>query len=154
MKKLNFKAGRTPEGKAFELAFVVLAILVCVYVALIYLRAPETIPTHFGPSGMPHAFGHKSKMLILCAIVFIVSACMMVGAYFPHSINLPGIDVPTERQEALGMRMVRVLGLMMLLLTAAIVHDMFLGHIVMVFVVIILMLLTCTLFIFLMYRGK
>jgi len=154
MEKQMFKVGRTPEGNAFELAFVVSAILVCVYVVLVYLQAPETVATHFGPSGMPDAYGHKSKMLIPCVVTFIVAVCMMVGAYFPHSINLPGIDVPTERQEALGMRMVRVLGLMMLLLTAAIVHDMFLGHIVMVFVVIILMLLTCTLFIFLMYRGK
>lgn len=65
-----FKVGRTPEGNAFELVFVVSAILVCVYVVLVYLQAPETVATHFGPSGMPDAYGHKSKMLMVC-VVFI-----------------------------------------------------------------------------------
>lgn len=154
MEKQLFKVGRTPEGNAFELAFVVSAILVCVYVVLVYLQAPETVATHFGPSGMPDAYGHKSKMLIPCVVTFIVAVCMMVGAYFPHHINLPGIVTPNVRQVSLSIRMVRVLDILMLTLTAAVAHDTQRGHILMVFVVLAAMLMVCVVFICLIYKAK
>lgn len=154
MKKQKFKVGRTPEGTAFELVFIVLAILVWLYVILTYNHAPETIPTHFGPTGAPDSFGHKSNMLFPCILMSVIGASMMLGAYFPHTVNLPAVKIVNERQAALVVRMMRVLGLLMLVLTAALAFDTQRGHVLTVFVVLIVMAVVCPTFIFFIYRSK
>ena len=154
MKKQEFEVRRTPEGTAFEIAFVVLAILVWVYVILAYNQAPDTIPTHFGSTGAPDAFGDKSKLFFPCIMMTVVGVCMMAGAYFPHTINLPGINMVNARQAALGVRMMRILGLLMMGLTAAIAHDTLNGHVFMLLIALIVMVLVCVIFTFLMYKAK
>ena len=152
MKRQKFKVHRTTEGTAFEIAFIVLAILVWVYVVIAYNHAPETIPTHFGPSGAPDAFGHKSRMFFPCILTSVVGVCMMAGAYFPHTINLPGIEIANVQQASLGVRMMRILGLMMLALTAAIAHDTLQGHVFLIFIVIAAAVLVCPVFVYLIYK--
>lgn len=154
MKRKKFEVRRTPEGTAFEVAFVILAVLVWVYVIVAYNQAPDTIPTHFGPTGALDAFGPKSRMFFPCLLSTVVGACMMVGAYFPHTINLPGVKIVHVRQASLAIRMMRILGLLMLALTAAIVNDMLNGHILLVFMVVIAMVLVCPVFVFLIYKAK
>lgn len=154
MKKQKFKVERTPEGTAFEIAFVVLAILVWIYVIMTYNQAPETIPTHFGPTGAPDSFGHKSNMLFPCILISVMGGCMMLGAYFPHTVNLPAIKINTVHQAELVVRMMRIMGLLMLALTAALAFDTLHGHVLMVFVVLIAMVVVCPLFIFLIYKAK
>ena len=154
MKKQKFEVHRTTEGTAFEIAFVVLAVLVWIYVVMAYNQAPETIPTHFGSSGAPDAFGHKSRMFFPCLLTSIVGVCMMAGAYFPHTINLPGVQMTNVRQATLGVRMMRILGLLMLALSAAIAADTVRGHILFVFLALAVLLIVCVVFIILMYRAK
>jgi len=154
MKKQKFEVRRTPEGTAFEIAFVVLAVLVWVNIVLAYNKAPETIPTHFGPTGAPDAFGNKSRMFFPCILMSIVGVCMMAGAYFPHTINLPGVKMTNVRQAALGVRMMRILGVMMLVLAAAIAHDMLHGHVMFVLIVVAIMVLVCPVFIYFIYKNQ
>ena len=102
MKKQRFKVVRSTEGNIFELAFVLLTIVVWGVIVMLYHQAPDIIPTHFGPSGAPDAFGPKTRMFFPCIIVTVVAVCMMAGAYFPHSVNLPGVYLVNERQAALS----------------------------------------------------
>ena len=100
MKKQKFKAERSTEGTVFELAFLSLAIVVWVAILLFYNQAPDIIPTHFGPSGAPDAYGSKAHIFFPCILITVVAAFMMAGSYFPHSVNLPGIYLVNERQAA------------------------------------------------------
>ena len=154
MKKQKFEVRRTTEGTAFEIAFVVLAVLVWIYAVIVYNQVPETIPTHFGPSGAPDAFGHKSHIFFPSILTTVVGLCLMAGAYFPHTLNLPGVKMANVRQAALGVRLMRILGLMMLALTAAIVHDTLHGHVFLLFIVVAAMVLVCVVFTFLIYKRK
>ena len=152
MKKQKFKVERSTEGNIFELAFVLLAIVVWVTIIMFYHQAPDIIPTHFGPSGAPDAFGSKTRMFFPCIMITVVAVCMMAGAYFPHSVNLPGISLVNERQAALSTRLMRVLGILFLLLTGTVALDMMRGHVLFVLIVLVIMVLVCPVFIYFIYR--
>ena len=77
---------------------------------------------------------------------------MMAGAYFPHSVNLPGVYLVNERQAALSTRLMRVLGILFLLLAGAVALDMMRGHVLFVLIVIVVMVLVCPVFIYFIYR--
>ena len=152
MKKQRFKVERSTEGTVFELAFVLLAIVVWVAIVVFYNQSPDVIPTHFGPSGAPDAFGPKTRMFFPCIIITVVGACMMAGAYFPHSINLPGVCLVNERQAAWSTRLMRVLGILFLLLAGAVALDMLRGHVLFVLIMIAIMVLVCPVFIYFIYK--
>ena len=154
MKKQKFKVERSTEGNIFELAFVLLAIVVWVTIIMFYHQAPDIIPTHFGLSGDPDAFGSKTRMFFPCIMITVVAACMMAGAYFPHTINLPGICLANERQATLCTRLMRVLGIMFLLLAGAVALDLLRGHVLFVLIVIAVMVLVCPAFIYFIYKNK
>ena len=154
MKKQRFKVERSTEGTVFELAFVLLAVVVWVAIVLFYNHAPDVIPTHFGASGAPNAFGPKSHMFLPCVMITVIGACLMAAAYFPHTVNLPGVSLVNERQAAWSTRLMRVLGILFLLLAGAIGLDMLRGHILFVLIVIALMVLVCPVFIFFIYKYK
>lgn len=154
MKKQKFKAERSTEGTAFELAFVLLAVVVWATIVMFYRQAPDVIPTHFGPTGAADAFGPKTRMFIPCVIITVIGACMMVGVYFPHTVNLPGVYLVSERQAAWSTRLARVLGILFLLLAGAIALDMLRGHILFIPIMIAVMVLVCVAFIYLIMRLK
>ena len=49
-KKQKIKVHRTTEGTIFELAFLVLAVIIWVLVILMMKNAPDVIATHFDDS--------------------------------------------------------------------------------------------------------
>ena len=154
MTRQKFSLGRTIEGTAFEIAFVVLAILVWVYVTLSMNAAPDTVPTHFGPSGAPDAYGSKWSMLFPCIMMTVVGGSFLFGAYFPHTLNLPGVAIANMRQALLGARMMRIMALLFLALTAAIAADIMRGNVLFIFVLIGAILLVGIVFTFLIYRSR
>ena len=154
MKKQKFKVERSTEGTVFELAFVLLAIVVWVAIVMFYNQAPDIIPTHFGPSGTPDAFGSKTRMFFPCIMITVVAACMMAGSYFPHSVNLPGVYLVNERQAALSTRLMRVLGILFLLLAGTVALDMMRGHVLFVLIVIVVLVLVCPFFIYFIYKKQ
>ena len=118
-KKQKIKANRTKEGTIFELAFLVLAVVVWVVVIMMLKNAPSVIATHFDAHGNPNGYGSPWGLLVPCIITTVVGAGLLVVAYFPHLINMP-VEVKTIRQYKLAIRSTRIAALLLLLLTLSI----------------------------------
>ncbi len=122
MKPEKIKVNRTLEGTIFEFAFLVLLIAVWVFIIIALQKAPDVVPTHFDGAG--HATSYDSKYSILFVTIFTsIGGIIMLGsAYYPHTINIP-VKVKTPRQYLLAIRMIRVLSLVLLALTAVIAYT-------------------------------
>lgn len=118
-KKQKIKVNRTKEGTIFEIAFLVLAVLVWVLVILMLKSAPSVIATHFDGNGHPNGYGSPWGLLVPCLITTVIGAGLLVQAYYPHLINMP-VEMKNVRQYELAIRSTRIMALMMLLLTLAI----------------------------------
>ena len=118
-KKQKIKVNRTKEGTIFELAFLVLAVVVWVVVIMMLKNAPSVIATHFDAHGTPNGYGSPWGLLVPCIITTVTGAGLLLGAYFPHALNMP-VEVKTPRQYELLIRMTRIAAIIMLLLTLAI----------------------------------
>ena len=153
MKKQKFEVHRTTEGTVFEAAFLILAVIVWVAVVTMLNHAPDTVPTHFGLSGQPDAYGSKWNMLFPCILTTVVGVCMMAGAYFPHTLTLP-VRIRNARQAVLGVRLMRLLGLLMVMLTLAIAVDTLRGSVLYILLTVAVMLVVCVVFTFLIYKRK
>ena len=118
-KKEKIVVHRTTEGKIFELAFLVLAVVVWVLVILMLKSAPDVIPTHFDAHGRPNDYGSPWGLLFPCIIMTVTGAGLLLGAYFPHTLNMP-VEVKSPRQYELLIRMIRIMALLFLLITLVI----------------------------------
>ena len=119
MKPEKIKVNRTLEGTIFEFAFLVLLIAVWVFIIIALQKAPDVVPSHFDAAGRANSYGSKYGILFATIFTSIAGVIMLGCAYFPHTINLP-VRIKTPRQYLLAIRMVRVLSLVMLALTAVI----------------------------------
>ncbi|MBR0388730.1 MAG: DUF1648 domain-containing protein [Prevotella sp.] len=119
MKPEKIKVYRTLEGNIFELVFLVLMIAVWVFIIMALQKAPDVVPTHFDAAGRATSYGSKFGILFATVLTSIGGIIMLVSAYFPHTINIP-VKIKTPRQYLLAIRMMRVLSLTLLALTAAI----------------------------------
>jgi uncharacterized membrane protein len=154
MKKQKFEVKRTTEGTVFEVAFLLLAVVTWVIVVMLVNDAPDTIPTHFGLSGTPNSYGSKYELYFPCILTTVMGACCLAGAYFPHTVNIPGVPISNNRQAALAVRLLRVMGLLVLLLTMAIVGDTLRGHVLFILIVVGALLTACVMFSIFIYRAK
>ena len=146
---------RTKEGTIFELAFLVLALLSWGFIVWLISHAPSSVPTHFNVAGTPDAWGSPTSVLFICVIISVVGAAMLAGAYFPGTINMP-FKIETPRQIALGMRLMRILAILFLLLTVAIAASSLMPpfRIWPIFVVVALILVVTLVFTWLMWRAR
>ena len=119
MKPEKIKVNRTLEGNIFEIVFLVLMIAVWVFIIMALQKAPDVVPTHFDAAGRATSYGSKFGILFATVFTTIGGVIMLCGAYFPHTINIP-VKIKTPRQYLLAIRMMRVLSLTLLALTAAI----------------------------------
>lgn len=119
MKPEKIKVNRTLEGNIFELVFLVLLIAVWVFIILALKKAPDVVPTHFDAVGHPTSYDSKYSILFVTVLTSIGGIIMLVSAYFPHTINIP-VKIKTPHQYLVAIRMMRVLSLTLLALTAAI----------------------------------
>ena len=110
---------RTTEGTIFEVAFLVLTVIVWAIIIWQVSKAPNVIATHFDMNGHPNGYGSPWGLMFPCIITTVVGACLLAAAYFPHTINVP-VEVKTPRQYELLIRMTRIIAMIMLLLTLAI----------------------------------
>lgn len=58
---------------------------------------PQNVPTHFGISGTPDAYGGKSTMLLLPAIAVLLYVLLTVISFFPQSFNYPVVVTDENR---------------------------------------------------------
>ena len=119
MEKKKIKVNRTKEGTVFEIAFVMLAVVVWALIIWMIIKAPDVIATHFDGRGHPNGYGSPWGLLVPCVITTVVGAGLLVAAYHPHLINMP-VEMKTLRQYELGIRSTRVAALTLLLLTLSI----------------------------------
>ena len=118
-KKQKIKVNRTKEGTVFEIAFVMLAVIVWALIIWMLCKAPDVVATHFDGRGHPNGYGSPWGLVIPCIITTVVGAGLLVVAYHPHLINMP-VEMKTPRQYELGIRSTRVAALTLLLLTLSI----------------------------------
>ena len=117
------KVHRTTEATVFEVAFVILAIIVWGIIVWMIHRAPDIVPTHFDASGRPNAYGSPTGIAIPCAIITIAALCLMVTAYFHRHINMP-FKIKNIRQVELMIRQIRIAGIILLFVPLAIAYMM------------------------------
>jgi len=118
-KKEKIRVNRTTEGTIFEVAFLVLAVIVWALIILMLIKAPDVVATHFDGRGHPNGYGSPWGLVIPCIITTVVGAGLLLVAYHPHLINMP-VEMKTPRQYELGIRSTRVAALTLLLLTLSI----------------------------------
>lgn len=147
---------RTKEGTIFEIVFLILLLTVWGIIIWLMQKAPEIVPTHFGITGEADHYGSPLAAIFPCLIVTVVGICMMAGAYFPRSINVPG-GISNLHQVVLATRMMRILGLLTLLLTLSVALSMLAlnhGRVIPALSVVAVMLVVCAVFTYLIYRAK
>lgn len=147
---------RTTEGTVFEVAFVILAIIVWGLITWMIHRAPDIVPTHFDAFGKPNAYGSPSGIIIPCIVLTIGAVVCMAIAYFPRHINMP-FKITNIRQVELAIRFSRVMGITFLLIPLSVAYMM-LGMSspspIPILVVIGLLLLEITFFSIVIYKAK
>ena len=117
------KVYRTTEGTIFEIAFVVIAIVVWGLIIWMIHQAPDIVATHFDASGKPNAYGSPAGIAIPCVIMTIVAIGLMTTAYFPRLINMP-TKLTNIRQVKLAIRGVRIAAIILLIMCLAIVYTL------------------------------
>lgn len=72
-----------------------------------YNLLPDTIPTHFGPSGQADDWGSKSSIFLAPVIGLIIYVAFSILARFPHTFNY--IVVITEGNARIQYKLGRML---------------------------------------------
>lgn len=151
---------RTTGTIIFDTVFLMLLVVVWGIIIWLIKRAPSVVPTHFGPSGQPDAWGSPTRHLIPQAIITVVALIMLVGAYFPKStLNLPGYDKEkaNARQHQLAAWLIRIMAAFMLVLMLLIALSTFVltSHsVVPMLSVVVVMVVVCLVFSVMMYKAK
>ena len=116
MSGIKLNVVRTTKDKIFDVIFLVLTLTIWGIIIWLISRAPDIVPTHFGPSGKPDAYGSPTFILIPSVIMTVVAFICAFGVYFPFgSVNLPFVEGPgNERQKKLGVLLSRIIGIMTL----------------------------------------
>ena len=117
------KVHRTTEGTIFEIAFVVIAIVVWGLIIWMIHQAPDIVATHFDASGKPNAYGSPAGIAIPCVIITIVAIGLMTTAYFPRLINMP-TKLTNIRQVKLAIRGVRIAAIILLIMCLATTYTL------------------------------
>ena len=119
----SVKVHRTTEATVFEIAFVIIAIIVWGIIIWMIHRAPDIVPTHFDASGKANAYGSPAGVTIPCIILTIGAVVCMAIAYFPRHINMP-FKITNVRQVELAIRFSRVMGITFLLIPLSVAYMM------------------------------
>ena len=114
--KQKFSIQRSTEGTIFEIATIILTIIVWVVIVLALRHAPDRIITHFDAMGRPDDYGSKWNVVFHGILLTIAGLGCLAGAYFPHSVNLP-VSINNLRQALLVSRMMRILAIIFILMT-------------------------------------
>ena len=116
MSKIKLNVVRTSKDIIFDCVFLALTIAIWGIIAWLISRAPDIVPTHFGPSGKPDAYGAPTFIIIPSLIITVVVLFVAFSIYFPiGSINLPFVDGPgNERQKKLGVLLSRIVAFLIL----------------------------------------
>ena len=79
----------TPTERVLELVSVIGLLLHLFLVTQYWHTLPARVPSHYGPSGKPDAWGGKGALVFLLAINVIVYVGMTIVARYPQIYNYP-----------------------------------------------------------------
>jgi len=88
------------KDKAIILIATIPIIIVLSYLKMIWSEIPEIIPTHFGFSGVPDAYGNKTSLFILIIIAVSLHLLLAVLSKFPEYYNYP-VQITEKNAEPL-----------------------------------------------------
>ena len=91
---------------------------------------------------------------IVLGITWVVGFCCLAGAYFPHTVNIPFVEIANTTQAALASRMMRVMALLMVTMTATHAFDALRGRFLFTAVILIALLVVCIVFGILIAKRK
>ena len=116
MSGIKLNVVRTTKDKIFDVIFLVLTLTIWGIIIWLISRAPDIVPTHFGPSGKPDKYGSPTFILIPSVIITVVAFVCAFSIYFPFgSVNLPFVEGSgNARQKKLGVLLSRIIAIMML----------------------------------------
>lgn len=77
------------KDKTLILIGTIPIIFILIYIKIIWSEIPEIIPTHFGFSGTPDAFGNKRSLFIIVVIAIVLHLLLAVLSKFPEYYNYP-----------------------------------------------------------------
>ena len=160
MSKIKLNVVRTTKDMIFDIVFLVLTLTIWGIIIWLINRAPDIVPTHFGPSGKPDAYGSPTFIIIPSAIMTVVALFVAFSIYLPFgSINLPfNTGSGNARQKKLGVLLSRIIALLILgiMLYIAIYTLALKDHdsILPVLIIVGLMFGVSIVFTILMYRAK
>lgn len=81
--------------KFLEALAVIGILLNIIFIAMFWNELPNKIPTHFGPSGAPDAWGGKGMLLFLTVMNIMLYLLLTIVSRFPHTFNYP-VKITTE----------------------------------------------------------
>jgi uncharacterized membrane protein len=98
------------------------ALLLLGGVPFLWSRLPDRVPTHFGFTGQPDAWGDKGVLLLLPFLGLMLYATLMALTRIPHFYNYPVRITPenAEAQYRLARRLLLALNVVVLWLFLAI----------------------------------
>jgi len=160
MSDIKLNVVRTTKDKIFDVVFLVLTLAIWGIIIWLISRAPDIVPTHFGPSGEPDAYGSPTFILIPSAIMTVVALFVAFSIYLPFgSVNLPFYNGPgNARQKKLAVLLSRIIALFILgLMLAIAVYTLAMKDhesVMPILVIVGLMIGVSLVFTIMMYRAK
>lgn len=94
-KRPNLDVPLSSLEKFLEAWAVVGIILNIIFIAMFWNELPNRIPTHFGPSGAPDAWGGKGMLLFLTGMNVMLYLLLTIVSRLPQTFNYP-VKVTTE----------------------------------------------------------
>jgi uncharacterized membrane protein len=160
MSDIKLNVVRTTKDKIFDVIFLVMTLTIWGIIIWLISRAPDTVPTHFGPSGKADAYGSPTFILIPSTIMTAAALITAFSIYLPFgSVNLPFYNGSgNAHQKKLAILLSRIIALLILglMLSIAVYTLAIKNHesIMPVLVIVGLMFGVSLVFIILMYRAK
>ena len=160
MSGIKLNVVRTTKDKIFDVIFLVLTLTIWGIIIWLISRAPDIVPTHFGPSGKPDAYGSPTFILIPSAIMTAGALFIAFSIYLPFSsINLPFYNGSgNARQKRLGVLLSRIIALFILgLMLGIAVYSLAMKNhesVMPILIIVGLMIGVTIIFTIMMYRAK
>ena len=86
----------TLSDRILELVAAAIAVMMLILTAVLYSKAPDTVPTHFNMAMEADAWSGKGHYWILAAIMLFGMAICASAAYNRKLVNLPIPHLPSS----------------------------------------------------------
>lgn len=96
--RIHLNMPKSNLEKILEGISILEVIAACTYLAIVWTRIPDKIPTHFDFSGKVDSFGGKGSLFIFLVIMFILYIILTIVSKFPQHYNYV-VKITNENAE-------------------------------------------------------